>query len=102
MSRPRSGPSLFADLPPFPDFSLESTLLRDGHSPVCGVDEAGRGPLAGPVMAAAVILDPDRLPVGIDDSKRMNAAGRTDAFARIMESARAVSFASVAAEAIDA
>jgi ribonuclease HII len=48
-----------------PDFSLESGSAW----PVCGVDEAGRGPLAGPVVAAAVILRPDRIPDGLDDSK---------------------------------
>ena len=44
--------------------------------PVCGIDEVGRGPLAGPVVAAAVILDPLALPDGIDDSKRLTAARR--------------------------
>ena len=44
--------------------------------PVAGIDEAGRGPLAGPVVAAAVVLDPDRTPDGIDDSKRLSADAR--------------------------
>lgn len=44
--------------------------------PVAGVDEAGRGPLAGPVVAAAVILDPDCIPDGLDDSKKLNALSR--------------------------
>ncbi len=102
MSRSRSGPSLFPDLPPIPDLALESALLRDGLGPICGVDEAGRGPLAGPVVAAAVILDPERLPDGIDDSKRMDAPRRDAAFLSILGVAHAVAFASVAAEAIDA
>ena len=51
---------------PRPDFTLEAA----GPVPVCGIDEVGRGPLAGPVVAAAVILDPLALPDGIDDSKR--------------------------------
>ncbi|MCI3131331.1 ribonuclease HII [Phenylobacterium aquaticum] len=55
-----------------PDFSLE--LLSP--SPVCGVDEAGRGPWAGPVSAAAVILDPRRIPAGLDDSKKLSAKAR--------------------------
>ena len=42
--------------------------------PVCGIDEVGRGPLAGPVVAAAVILDPAAIPDGLDDSKRLTAA----------------------------
>ncbi|RYF98215.1 MAG: ribonuclease HII, partial [Caulobacteraceae bacterium] len=44
--------------------------------PVCGVDEAGRGPWAGPVSAGAVILDPARLPEGLDDSKKLTAKAR--------------------------
>jgi ribonuclease HII len=60
---------------------------------VAGVDEAGRGPLAGPVAAAAVILDPDMLPAGLDDSKAMTEAARETAFAQIMHKALAVSFA---------
>jgi len=60
-----------------PTFALE-TLAADacGGKPVCGVDEAGRGPWAGPVSAAAVILDPARLPPGINDSKALSAAAR--------------------------
>jgi ribonuclease HII len=45
-----------------PDFSLEAAFLARGLSPVAGVDEVGRGPLAGPVVAAAVILEPGALP----------------------------------------
>ena len=57
-----------------------------------GVDEAGRGPLAGPVVAAAVILDPNRLPVGLDDSKKLTAAKREALFTQIMATS-VVSFA---------
>ncbi len=56
-----------------PDFSLEHAL---GVAPIAGIDEVGRGPLAGPVVAAAVVLDPDRVPRGIDDSKKLRAAER--------------------------
>lgn len=64
-----------------PDFSLESSLAVQG--PVCGVDEAGRGPLAGPVVAAAVIL-PSALKIdGIDDSKALSAARREEVFVRL-------------------
>ena len=55
-----------------PTLTLETLVA----GPVCGVDEAGRGPWAGPVCAAAVILDPARIPEGIDDSKRLSAAQR--------------------------
>ncbi len=55
-----------------PDYSFEA--LHRG--PVAGVDEAGRGPLAGPVVAAAVILDPDAFPDGLDDSKKLSAPRR--------------------------
>jgi ribonuclease HII len=60
------------DQPGTPDFSLEAA----GPVPVCGIDEVGRGPWAGPVVAAAVILDPRAIPDGIDDSKRLTAARR--------------------------
>ncbi len=56
-----------------PSLKLEKACV-DGH--VCGVDEAGRGPWAGPVFAAAVILPAKRVPRGIDDSKKLNAASR--------------------------
>ncbi|MFP3366906.1 hypothetical protein R0J93_25010, partial [Pseudoalteromonas sp. SIMBA_148] len=60
MARTRSdSPTLF-DLPVRPDFQMEAALLREGLAPVAGLDEAGRGPLAGPVVAAAVILDANR------------------------------------------
>jgi ribonuclease HII len=59
-----------------PDFAFESRLLAAGARRVAGVDEAGRGPLAGPVVAAAVILSPDAIPAGLNDSKRLTAAQR--------------------------
>ncbi len=69
---------------------------------VCGVDEAGRGPLAGPVYAAAVILDPARPIAGIDDSKKL-AAGRREALAiEIRAHALAWAVASASVEEIDA
>jgi len=101
MSR-RSGSPLLFDLPARPDFSAERKLAREGFRAVCGLDEAGRGPLAGPVVAAAVILDPDQLPAGLDDSKRMTESARQIAFVAIFSSARAVAIASVSAENIDA
>lgn len=68
----------------FPDFSLETDLARKGATCIAGVDEAGRGPLAGPVTAAAVRLIPDDLPEGLQDSKRLSATARDALFAQIM------------------
>lgn len=70
-----------------PDFSFERAALERGHAPVCGIDEAGRGPWAGPVVAAAVILDPENIPEGIDDSKRLTVGQREELFAAIDQSA---------------
>src|SRR6266852_7814586 len=56
-----------------PTFARERAAIRRGMFPVAGCDEAGRGPLAGPVVAAAVILDPNRIPRGLDDSKKLTA-----------------------------
>jgi len=60
----------------FPTLALEILLIESAGGPVCGVDEAGRGPWAGPVSAGAVILNPDDLPEGIDDSKALTHARR--------------------------
>ncbi len=60
----------------FPTLHLETVLIRRVKGHVCGVDEAGRGPWAGPVSAAAVILNPDDLPPGIDDSKALTEKRR--------------------------
>jgi len=68
---------------------------------IVGVDEAGRGPLAGPVVAAAVILDPARLPRGLDDSKAMSAAAREAAFEAILSRALAVAIGFAPAQEID-
>lgn len=68
-------------------FRRERALLGRGQWPVAGCDEVGRGPLAGPVVAAAVILDPDRIPKGLNDSKKLNAAQREVVFADICASA---------------
>lgn len=75
--------------------------MAEGLWPVAGLDEAGRGPLAGPVVAAAVVLDPARIPEGLDDSKRLTALQREVLFAEILRKALGVSMASVSAEAID-
>ena len=85
-------------MPALPTFARERALRSRGMRHVAGVDEAGRGPLAGPVCAAAVILDPADLPKGIDDSKRLTAARRAAAYDEIMARALAValSFGSLA------
>jgi len=67
-----------------PDYSHEETAAR----PVCGIDEAGCGPWAGPVVAAAVVLDPGCIPEGLDDSKRLTAARRESLFAALAGCAR--------------
>ncbi|KMK68520.1 ribonuclease HII [Puniceibacterium sp. IMCC21224] len=59
-----------------PDFSFEEQLYAQGSGLVAGVDEVGRGPLAGPVLAAAVILDPAQIPAGLNDSKKLSAPRR--------------------------
>ena len=77
-----------------PTFRRERAALKRGIWPVAGCDEAGRGPLAGPVVAAAVILDPKRVPRGLDDSKKLDPEIREKLHARICASAEvAVAFA---------
>ena len=66
-----------------PTFRRERLALKRGVWPVAGCDEAGRGPLAGPVVAAAVILNPDDIPRGLDDSKRLTAERREVLYERI-------------------
>jgi ribonuclease HII len=84
-----------------PHYIFESRILKTVAGPVAGVDEAGRGPLAGPVVAAAVILDRRRVPKGLNDSKQMTMPAREDAFARIMEMAVAVGVGEASVDEID-
>lgn len=72
-----------------------------GHGPVAGVDEVGRGPLAGPVVAAAVILDPQNIPVGLDDSKKLTAAHREALEISILETS-IVAIGEASVEEVDA
>jgi ribonuclease HII len=82
-------------------YALEGRLRREGHARVAGVDEVGMGPLAGPVVAAAVVLPPQpRLP-GLRDSKQLSAAQREELAARIRECARGVALGSATREEID-
>ena len=89
-----------------PDLSNERRLYGRGFEPVAGVDEAGRGPLAGPVVAAAVVL-PSNLSgneawlAGLDDSKRLSAHQRERAFQLIQQYALSISVAEESPEEID-
>ncbi len=84
-----------------PTFDVEARALAAGEAPVAGIDEAGRGPWAGPVVAAAVILDPRALPAGIDDSKTLTAERRDQLFDSIMSSALGVGVGIASVEQID-
>ncbi len=83
-----------------PDFSHETMLHSRGKMLVAGIDEAGRGPLAGPVVAAAVIFDPQAIPDGLDDSKKLSAKARNRLFDLIAKTAQ-ISWCAVPANKID-
>jgi ribonuclease HII len=85
-----------------PDYKVERNLLREGAAHVAGVDEVGRGPLAGPVAVAAVILNPADLPRGVDDSKALSAAERERLFEIILRKALSVAIAFASVAEIDA
>jgi ribonuclease HII len=70
-----------------PHYIFEARVLKTTPGPIAGVDEAGRGPLAGPVVAAAVILDRKHIPKGLNDSKQMTPESREEAYGRIMDCA---------------
>ncbi|MBT3307572.1 MAG: ribonuclease HII, partial [Alphaproteobacteria bacterium] len=75
-----------------PNFSYEDAALARGHGVICGIDEAGRGPWAGPVVAGAVILDrlslPSDLMADLDDSKKLKAGRREELLQRLIPHAR--------------
>ena len=80
-----------------PDYSFEAALHKQGYLRIAGVDEVGRGPMAGPVTAAAVILNPDDIPAGLNDSKKLSAKAREILSARIHAAAEvSIAHASVA------
>ncbi len=90
------------------DFSAEAGLYHfeqqaraRGYLQVAGIDEAGRGPLAGPVVAAAVILQPDRPLDGVNDSKKLSERQRERLFEQIQQQARAIGVGTVDAATID-
>jgi len=71
-----------------PTFRRERAAIKRGQWPIAGCDEAGRGPLAGPVVAAAVILDPQRIPRGLNDSKKLTAAEREALYLKVTATAQ--------------
>ncbi len=73
-----------------PDFEIEKAGIARGMVPVAGIDEAGRGPWAGPVVAAAVVLSPDTLPAGINDSKALTSVDRDRLYDAIVASGAAI------------
>ncbi len=101
MPRTRADSSLFPLGPVGPDDAFERKLIVKGFMCIAGVDEAGRGPLAGPVVAAAVVLDLANVPDGLNDSKKLTENQRKTLFEAILHSARSVSISSVNAETID-
>lgn len=88
------------DLQKGPDFSSELKAKNQGYWPVAGLDEAGRGPLAGPVVAAAVILDEGNIPEGLNDSKKLTAKKREILFEQILATS-IVAICSNSAKTID-
>lgn len=89
-------------LPLAPDMSAEQEACQGGYHCVCGIDEAGRGPLAGPVVAAAVVLPPGFTLPGLNDSKKLTARKREELFAALMSDERVQkSVAQASVEEID-
>ncbi len=83
------------------DYSIENEYREKGFDVICGVDEAGRGPLAGPVYAAAVILPSDCVIEGLNDSKKLTEKKREALFDEIKEKALAYGIASADEKEID-
>lgn len=84
----------------FPTFDLESELYTSGRARIIGVDEVGRGPLAGPVVAAAVWLDPSNIPDGLNDSKKVPLKLR-NALAELLPQIADVSIGEASVQEID-
>lgn len=70
-----------------PNFTFEKALWDEGFKSICGIDEAGRGPIAGPVSAAAVIINLVNIPTGINDSKKLSSKKRAKLYAEIKKTA---------------
>jgi ribonuclease HII len=84
-----------------PHYIFESRILKKIDGLVAGIDEAGRGPLAGPVVAAAVILNRTKIPRGLNDSKQLSAERRDELYSHIMFSALAVGIGEASVDEID-
>ncbi|MFT4347134.1 ribonuclease HII [Bartonella ancashensis] len=84
-----------------PNFSYELSLQNQGFRYIAGVDEVGRGPLAGPVVTAAVILDKNHIPSGLNDSKKLSIQRRNELHHEIVKNAFAISISSICARKID-
>ena len=82
------------------NYSIENSLRPNSNEIIMGVDEVGRGPWAGPVTACAVILDPDNIPLGLNDSKKLNAKRRAILFEEIIGTSL-VSYVHVDVDEID-
>ena len=95
------GRAMRSGVMPGPDYTYEALALSQGFTLIAGVDEVGRGPLAGPVTAAAVILDPAHIPVGLNDSKKLSANRREALYDELLACAD-VSVAHASVEEIDA
>lgn len=87
MLMPMRADSPIAETPAGPDLAFERRAIRRGSTIVAGVDEAGRGPLAGPVVVAAVILNHRRIPQGLDDSKKLTPEFREALCEKLMATA---------------
>ena len=79
----------------------ERQLADEGYKYIAGVDEAGRGPLAGPVVVAAVVMPLDKLIEGVNDSKKLSAKKREALYELIMQSALSVKVSVISHEIID-
>ncbi len=84
-----------------PSYEFENNARQQGFKLICGVDEAGRGPLAGPVCAAAVVLPPDAVIDGLDDSKKLSEKKREKLYDIITAKAEAYSVAMASVEEIE-
>jgi ribonuclease HII len=87
--------------PAIDTFHFERSLIGSGYGSVAGVDEAGRGPLAGPVVAGCVVLPPDCAYHRFKDSKKLSAAARQDLFAELHHCGAVIGYAEVSHQEID-
>lgn len=84
-----------------PDLKLEKEILSLGKTNICGIDEVGRGALAGPVVSAAVILDLNNIPLNINDSKKLSKVNREKSYYEIVDSAISIGIGRASSTEID-